>query len=244
MAIAKRSGAERVSHAPPATRIYAIGDIHGRADLLYDTVERIDDDLYRRPVERAVEVYVGDYIDRGDDSKSVIDILCRRLVQRNAICLRGNHEAMLEDFLRDPEVVHGWMRLGALSTLTSYGVPIPPSAPLVPAKLHRAFCDALPRTHILFLQCLRNAYQCGDYLFVHAGIRPGVPLHEQVQDDLIWIRDEFLQSTADHGCTVVHGHTPVTHPQICSNRINIDTGAVFTGRLTCAVLEAASVSFL
>jgi serine/threonine protein phosphatase 1 len=244
MAIAATAGAARISRAPQATRIYAIGDIHGRADLLYDMVERIDDDLCRRPIERAVEIYLGDYIDRGDDSKAVIDILCRRLVHRNAICLRGNHEAILEDFLQDADVLHSWIRLGGLNTLTSYGVPIKPSTQLMPARLHRAFCDALPRTHVLFLQCLRNAYRCGDYLFVHAGIRPGVPLEHQVQDDLIWIREEFLQSTVNHGCTVVHGHTPVTHPQVLSNRINIDTGAVFTGRLTCLVLEAASVSFL
>lgn len=244
MTIAATTGAGRVSCAPPATRIYAIGDIHGRADLLYEMAERIDDDLYRRPVEYAVEVYLGDYIDRGYDSKTVIDILCWRLVHRNAVCLRGNHEAILEDFLRDPDIVHGWMRLGALSTLTSYGVSIPSAAQLVPERVHRAFCDALPRTHVLFLQCLRNTYQCGDYLFVHAGIRPGIPLQEQVQEDLVWIRDEFLRSTTDYGYKVVHGHTPVTQPQICSNRINIDTGAVFSGRLTCLVLEAGSISFL
>jgi serine/threonine protein phosphatase 1 len=244
MATATTAGARRASKVPPATRIYAVGDIHGRADLLYDMVERIDDDLSRRPIEYAVEVYLGDYIDRGGDSKTVIDILCRRLVQRNAICLRGNHEAILEDFLQDPDVIHGWMRLGALGTLTSYGVAIPTGAQFAPAKVHRAFCEVLPRTHVLFLRCLRNTFQCGDYLFVHAGIRPGVPLEEQVQDDLVWIRDEFLRSTEDHGCTVVHGHTPVTHPQICNNRINIDTGAVFTGRLTCLVLESASLSFL
>jgi serine/threonine protein phosphatase 1 len=238
------TGALRASQAPPATRIYAIGDIHGRADLLADLIERIDDDLCRRPVDYAVEVYLGDYIDRGTDSKAVIDILCHRLVHRNAICLRGNHEAILEDFLQDPDVVYGWMRLGAQSTFTSYGVSIPTTTQLVPARIHRAFCDALPRTHVLFLRCMRNIYQCGDYLFVHAGIRPGVPLDQQVQDDLIWIRDEFLHSTADHGCTVVHGHTPVAHPEICSNRINIDTGAVFSGRLTCIVLEAGSVLFL
>jgi serine/threonine protein phosphatase 1 len=244
MAIAATTGMQRASLAPPATRIYAIGDIHGRADLLSDMVERIDDDLSRRPVEYAVEVYLGDYIDRGHDSKTVVDILCHRLVHRNAICLRGNHEAILEDFLQDPDVIYGWMRLGALSTFTSYGVSIPTATQLVPAKIHRAFCDALPRTHVLFLRCLHNTYQCGDYLFVHAGIRPGVPLDQQVQEDLIWIRDEFLQCTADYGCTVVHGHTPVTHPQICRNRINIDTGAVFSGRLTCIVLEAGSILFL
>jgi serine/threonine protein phosphatase 1 len=244
MAITATTGARRPSHAPPATRIYAVGDIHGRADLLLDLVERIEEDLSRRPVANAVEVYLGDYIDRGIDSKAVIDILCRRLVDRKAVCLRGNHEAMLEDFLQDPDVVYGWMRLGALSTLTSYGVSIPTATQLVPPQIHRALCDALPRTHVLFLRCLRNMYRCGDYLFVHAGIRPGVPLDQQVQDDLIWIRDEFLHATTDHGCTVVHGHTPVSHPQVCSNRINIDTGAVFTGRLTCIVLEAGSILFL
>lgn len=207
-------------------------------------IERIDDDLCRRPIQHAVEVYLGDYIDRGNDSKAVIDILCHRLVHRNAVCLRGNHEVLLEDFLKDPDVVYGWMRLGALDTFTSYGVSTPAAAQLVPAKVQRAFCSALPRTHVLFLQCLRNTYRCGDYLFVHAGVRPGVPLEQQVQDDLVWIRDEFLHSTADYGCMVVHGHTPVTHPQICSNRINIDTGAVFSGRLTCVVLEAGSILFL
>lgn len=244
MHIATNPAVGRVSRAPPATRIYAVGDIHGRADLLHEMVERIDDDLYRRPVQHAVEVYLGDYIDRGSDSKAVIDILCRRLVQRNAVCLRGNHEAILEDFLEDPEAVYGWLRLGALSTLASYGVPVPPPTQLTPVKLHRAFCSTLPRSHVLFLQCLHNVYACGDYLFVHAGIRPGVPLEEQAREDLIWIRDEFLRSTADHGCTVVHGHTPVSYPEIRNNRINIDTGAVFSGRLTCAILEAASVSFL
>jgi serine/threonine protein phosphatase 1 len=244
MAIANANRARRASYVPPATRVYAIGDVHGRADLLHDLVQRIDEDLRRRPIDRAIEVYLGDYIDRGHDSKSVIDILCRRLVDRSAICLRGNHEAILEDFLHDPEVVYGWARLGGLSTLASYGVSFPSAAQLVPTRIHHAFCEAFPRTHVLFLQCLRNTYQCGDYLFVHAGIRPGVPLEQQVQDDLIWIRDEFLHSDCDHGFTIVHGHTPVSHPHICSNRINIDTGAVFTGRLTCLVLEAGSIQFL
>jgi serine/threonine protein phosphatase 1 len=232
------------ARVPPATRIYAVGDIHGRVDLLGDLVQRIDEDLYRRPIEHAIEVYVGDYIDRGNDSKSVIDILCQCLVHRHAVCLRGNHEAFLEDFLRDPTVIHDWIRLGGLSTLTSYGVSIMSGTQLVPTELQEALASTFPRTHELFLQCLRDHYTCGDYLFVHAGIRPGVPLEHQVQDDLIWIRNEFLQSTADHGWMVVHGHTPVPHPEVCSNRINIDTGAVFSGTLTCLMLEGASISFL
>jgi serine/threonine protein phosphatase 1 len=232
------------ARVPPATRVYAVGDIHGRADLLSDLVQRIDEDLHRRPIEYAIEVYVGDYIDRGSDSKSVIDMLCQRLVHRHAICLRGNHEAILEDFLQDPSVIHDWIRLGGLSTLTSYGVSIEARTQFVPSELHQAFASVFPRTHELFLQCLRDHFTCGDYLFVHAGIRPGVPLEHQVQDDLIWIRNEFLQSTADHGRIVVHGHTPVTHPHVMSNRINIDTGAVFSGTLTCLVLDGTSVSFL
>lgn len=244
MAIAPSLGAARLRRVPQATRIYAIGDIHGRADLLSDIVDRIDEDARRRPIDRIIEVYLGDYIDRGDHSRLVIDMLCHRLVQRQAICLRGNHEAILEEFLDDPDVIHGWIRLGGLNTITSYGVQVPEVAQIVPGHLHRLFCETLPRTHILFLQCLRNLYRCGDYLFVHAGIRPGVPLDQQVQDDLVWIRDEFLSSRADHGLTVVHGHTPVTHPQVCNNRINIDTGAVFSGQLTCLVLEGTSISFL
>lgn len=236
-----RSAARAV---PSATRVYAIGDIHGRADLLVDLIQRIDEDQARRPIDRVIEVYLGDYVDRGSDSKSVIDILCRRLVHRNAICLRGNHEAIMEDFLHDPDVIHDWMRIGALSTLNSYGVSIGPRAQLVPEELHQAFCNEFPRTHALFLQCLHNVFICGDYLFVHAGIRPGVRLQDQVQDDLIWIRKEFLYSTIDHGWMIVHGHTPVSHPQVLRNRINIDTGAVFSGTLTCLVLEATSVSFL
>jgi len=240
----KTKGVTRGARVPEATRIYAVGDIHGRADLLDDMIQRIDEDMSRRPIEYAFEIYLGDYIDRGNDSKSVIDMLCRRLVDRRTICLRGNHEAILEDFLRDPDALHDWISLGGLKTLASYGVPVDAHTQLMPTELHRALIDSFPRTHELFLQCLQNHFTCGDYLFVHAGLRPGVALEHQVQDDLIWIRNEFLQSSVDHGWMVVHGHTPVTHPQVLSNRINIDTGAVFSGTLTCLMLEGTSISFL
>ena len=161
-----------------------------------------------------VEVYLGDYIDRGSDSKAVIDILCHRLVHRNAICLRGNHEALLEAFLQDPEVVHGWIRLGAASTFASYGVAISSSAHNWCRRNFIARSATCSRARTAVPAVPAQSSSCGDYLFVHAGIRPGVPMQHQVQDDLIWIRDEFLQSTADHGCIVVHGHTPVQHPQI------------------------------
>ena len=232
------------ARVPDATRIYAVGDIHGRADLLDDMIQRIDEDMGRRPIEHAIEIYLGDYIDRGIESKAVIDLLCHRLVRRRTICLRGNHEAIFEDFLRNPDAIHDWIQLGGLKTLASYGVPVDAYTQFVPNELHRALTAVFPRTHELFLQCLQNHFTCGDYLFVHAGIRPGVPLENQEQDDLIWIRNEFLQSTVDHGWMVVHGHTPVPHPQVLSNRINIDTGAVFSGTLTCLMLEGTSISFL
>ena len=204
---------------------------------------RIDDDLRRRPVSYAVEIYLGDYIDRGDRSKDVIDILCRRLVYRNAICLRGNHEALLESFLDDPAMFQAWLNLGGRETLQSYGLYAEPTE-FAPEVWHAGLHATLPRTHTLFLQCLRNSYRCGDYLFAHAGIRPGVPLARQTQEDLIWIRSEFLSSQADHGYVVVHGHTPVARPEIHGNRINIDTGAVLSGTLTCIALEGSSIMFL
>lgn len=232
--------------APASTRIYAIGDIHGRADLLAETIDRIEEDLQRRPIENAIEVYLGDYIDRGPDSKGVIDQLAVRLVQQQAICLRGNHEAILEAFFRDdPAAIHHWARLGALHTLASYGIPMRSGADaLSPLELQRSLQHAFPRTHDLFLQCLRNSFTCGDYLFVHAGIRPGIPIARQNPEDLFWIRDEFLESTMDHGKVVVHGHTPVDHPDIRSNRINIDTGAWRTGTLTCIAIEGTTIMVL
>lgn len=231
---------------PADTRIYAIGDIHGRSDLLAETIDRIEDDLRRRPINYAVEVYLGDYIDRGPDSKGVLDQLAVRLVRRHAVCLRGNHEAILERFLwNDAEAIHHWIRLGALQTLASYGiVPRARAGTMTPYELRQSLLDVFPRAHELFLQCLRNSFACGDFLFVHAGIRPGVPMEQQDPEDLFWIRDEFLNSTLNHGKLVVHGHTPVNHPDIRSNRINIDTGAWRTGTLTCIAIEGSTVLVL
>ena len=228
---------------PPETRIYAIGDIHGRADLLQEGITRIDEDLQRRPITFAGEVYVGDYIDRGADSKGVIDLLAVRLVQNHAICLRGNHEALMEEFLFDnPASLDGWLQLGGLATLASYG--IKPNRNQTAEDVQDALRAALPTTHQLFLRCLRNNIRCGDFLFVHAGIRPGVPLDAQDPSDLMWIRDEILNSTKDHGLYVVHGHTPVPHVDIRDNRVNIDTGAWRSGTLTCIAIEGTELMIL
>jgi serine/threonine protein phosphatase 1 len=227
---------------PPDTRIYAVGDVHGRADLLAETTELIDEDLERRPVAYAVEIYLGDYVDRGADSKGVIDLLAARLVRNNAVCLRGNHEELLERFLNDARMLESWLKLGGLQTLASYGVH--PDREESATAVQARFRQAIPRAHLLFLQCLKPWICCGDYLFVHAGIRPLVPFDRQSMHDLLWIRDEFLSSTHYHGKCVVHGHTPVPHPDLRHNRINVDTGAWQSGSLTCAVLEGTSIQFL
>jgi serine/threonine protein phosphatase 1 len=229
---------------PADVRIYAVGDIHGRADLLIETISRIDEDLERRPIGRAVEVYLGDYIDRGPDSKAVIDLLSIRLVENRAVCLRGNHEALMEGFLRDPANLRPWLQLGGMQTLASYGVP--PSRGRIETQidLHQRFWGSFPRAHELFLQCLRYCFRCGDFLFVHAGIRPDIPIEQQDLHDLLWIRHEFLDATQDHENFIVHGHTPVLHPDIRTNRINIDTGAWRTGTLTCIALEGTTILVL
>lgn len=227
---------------PPQTRIYAIGDIHGCADLLADLIARIEDDLQRRPIAHFIEVYLGDYVDRGADSRGVINLLAERLINNRAICLRGNHEVMLEAFLRNPSTLRDWVPMGALQTLDSYGVPLIPKK--TAAELHRLFRERLPRAHELFLQCLHDSFCYGDFLFVHAGIRPGVPVEQQEAGDMHWIRNDFLESTQDHGYFIVHGHTPVPHPDIRSNRINIDTGAWRTGVLTCVAIEGTDLMIL
>ena len=181
--------------APADTRIYAVGDIHGRADLLSEIIARIDDDIRRRPIAHTIEVYLGDYVDRGPHSSTVLDLLAVRLVANRAVCLRGNHEAVMEGFLQDPGILEYWLPLGGMQTLASYGIELHDDAEKA-LDLHRRFLDAFPREHELVMRCLRNQFSCGDFLFVHAGIRPDVPIEQQDVNDLIWIRDEFLELNA------------------------------------------------
>jgi serine/threonine protein phosphatase 1 len=236
--------------APPASvpkgvRLYAIGDIHGRPDLLDKVLARIDADLVANPVPEAIEVFVGDYVDRGPGSREVVDRLVTRARTRESICLKGNHEAYLMDFLKNPAVLHDWRSCGGLETLVSYG--LTPSLSAQPdeyKKLSQAFDRALPLNHRLFFNGLRSCYVCGDFFFVHAGVRPGVPLEEQSENDLLWIRDDFLNYEGDFGKVIIHGHTPVLRPDIHANRINIDTGGYATGQISCLVIEQAELSFI
>lgn len=221
---------------PPGERIYAVGDIHGRLDLLTQMQTLIARDAAEARV-RAREVFLGDYVDRGPDSRGVIDALLTPS-GRPRILLRGNHEETLAAFLEDPGVLSHWRRNGADATLASYG--IDPDRP----DAQRAFLAAFPARHRRLLDGLATMHRAGDVLFVHAGIRPGVPLEAQHPADLTTIRRPFLDHSGPLPVRVVHGHTPRREPYVTPYRIGIDTGAFATGVLTCAVMERTEVRFL
>jgi serine/threonine protein phosphatase 1 len=233
---------------PDGELVYAIGDIHGRADLVSLLLAHIAADAAAsRNVTRRTLIFVGDYVDRGPDSRQVVETLISGLPQGFDVhFLKGNHEAILLDFLEDASWLDYWRANGADPTLLSYSVDV---EGLVRTKApseewRRAFVAALPETHRRFYQGLELMVSRGSYLFAHAGVRPGVPLEAQEPHDLIWIRGDFLESEEPFGKVVVHGHTPAVEPQLRANRIGIDTGACFTGRLTALKLQDRSKSFL
>jgi serine/threonine protein phosphatase 1 len=228
----------------PHQRIYAIGDIHGRLDLLERAIDAIQRDVAQRGAA-ALTVTVGDYIDRGPQSCGVLERLVSNPFPTSYVALKGNHEEMLEAFLADPAAGPHWARNGGLETLESYGISVSGlrrGASFVgAAKQLRA---ALPAAHVDFLRSLKLSFSWGKYFFCHAGVRPGVPLDRQSEDDLLWIRDLFLASEMDFGQIVVHGHTPALTPEVRANRIGIDTGAYSSGRLTCVALGEGVPRFL
>src|SRR3954471_3424413 len=239
----------RVMGRPPGLpvdfRIYAVGDVHGRLDLLNLLLSKIEDDVARRPIVRPVCVFLGDYIDRGFGSRETIDRLVEYGQQTEAVFLKGNHELIALKCLSDPSLFDQWMRLGGLETLVSYGVARQGPAGARPiAELQAAFHGALPQSHIRFFRNLKLSFVCGDFFFVHAGVKPAVELSQQKESDLLWIREEFLSSSEDFGKIVVHGHTPTPQVEIEANRINIDTGAFATGRLSCLVIENEYLSLI
>lgn len=228
---------------PENTRIYAVGDIHGCADLLARLHRRIAADATGAPVARKVVVYLGDYVDRGPDSAEVVETLLHDIPDDlEPVFLKGNHEQFLLDFLSGGGRGDMWLVNGGRETLESYG--LQGLDPYRPAGLAGAFSDLLPDSHRRFFEELKPWHREGDYVFVHAGIRPGVALEDQREQDLLWIRGAFLDDPRDHGFIVVHGHTIDREPDIQPNRIGIDTGAFATGRLTCLVLEGAERRFL
>jgi serine/threonine protein phosphatase 1 len=230
---------------PSDQRVYAIGDVHGRADLLANLFARIDSDLRARPIRHSIHVLLGDYIDRGPDSRQTVELLIERRKGYDLIPLKGNHEQCALNVLRDPSSVLQWKAIGGLNTILSYGVAPKWSDDLESmSAIAQAFTNNLPEPHRRFLQSLPLSFTCGDFFFVHAGARPGIRLHEQSENDLLWIREDFLLHEEDFGKIVVHGHTPNLEPEVKPNRINIDTGAYATGRLTCLVLEDDDMRFL
>ncbi len=205
------------------------------------------EDAARMPESRNVVVYLGDYVDRGPDSAGVVErLLAEPLRNFESIYLKGNHEDLLLQFLADVSVAPAWIPIGGSDTLESYGVAARSFVhePSELAELQKCFQQNLPPRHLAFFEGLSQSHIEGDYAFVHAGVWPGVPLAQQRPRDLMWIRDEFLYSGEDHGYVVVHGHTPSEYPEYQRNRINIDTGAFYTGRLTALVLHGESVAFL
>ena len=235
----KKAAAAR---APAGTCVYAVGDIHGCLDRLIALQEEIERDAAKSEAKRKVLVYLGDYVDRGPDCRGVINHLIEQPLEGfESIHLMGNHEQFLLDFLRNSEVVRIWLLNGGDETLRSFGV----NPYLGGAEgLQSALRGALTPRESKFLRGLRLSHTEGDYLFVHAGIRPGVAIDEQDPHDLLWIRDEFLGSKEDFGKIVVHGHSPRPKPEQMANRIGIDTGAVYGGQLTAVALEADERRFL
>lgn len=223
---------------PEGARCYAIGDIHGRADLLIELHEQIREDAADFEGHKQL-LYLGDYIDRGLQSKQVVDLLLEpQLTGFETVFLKGNHEQAMLDFLDYPEATAGWLTFGGRETLISYGVSVT-FMPLMKDMKHLAaeLDQVLPEAHRDFLEDGLLSWRAGDYYFVHAGIRPGVPLEDQHFEDQLWIRDEFIHSDADHGAVIVHGHTITPEPELKANRIGLDTGAFHTGTLTALVLE-------
>ncbi|HET6608204.1 MAG TPA: metallophosphoesterase family protein [Rhodopila sp.] len=225
---------------PPGRRVYAIGDIHGCLDRLVSLHEQIAEDIAERPAEHVTLVHLGDYVDRGTDSAQVVDWLINGppVPADTVVNLMGNHEHMMlaAIALVDQTAPMHWLSNGGADSLLSWGISraVPP----------QEWVGRIPAAHLMFLRDLAISHRIGPYLFVHAGVKPGVPLEQQTRHDMMWIRDPFLSSKSDFGAVVVHGHTPKRAPIVMPNRIAIDTGAVLGGALTAVMLEDDRLAFL
>jgi serine/threonine protein phosphatase 1 len=226
------------ARGPEGLRIYAIGDVHGRLDLLEAMHEHIRADLIAaKPADWRI-LHLGDYTDRGPASKGVLDFLIEAQARdRRIVSLMGNHDWGVLDFLADPNPHGLFATNGGEETTRSYGVELRFSPEMALREGHARFCAAIPAGHVAFLRSLPRSISFGDFFFCHAGVRPGVPLEQQDPHDLIWIREEFLDRFGLYEKIVVHGHTPCAEPELMSNRVNVDTGAFFSGRLSAVVID-------
>ncbi len=236
-------GKEKSAMTPDGKRIYAIGDIHGCAEELDMLLDMIAEDA--GDPSNAELVFLGDYVDRGPDSKGVLDRLIMLQKKRaESVFLKGNHEAIMLDFLSDPEDMYHWLDWGGEETLQSYGISQILGRP--PEELAAELKTKMPAAHKSFLNSLSLTHAQGDYLFVHAGVRPGVDLADQQEEDLLWIRKRFHNASPKErpDFVVVHGHQPMKRPLDAGWRIAVDTGACWSGQLTAVVLEGKDRRFL
>ena len=236
-----RDGGPRLG---PGKRVYAVGDIHGRADLLQMLMARILGDLERFPIAAPELIFLGDYISRGPASRAVLDFMigAAHALPMPVSFIKGNHEDLLLRLVDGAELQLGprWLQFGGEAVFRSYGVAVLDDLAASAAALKAA----IPAEHLDFLRTLPVSIARDDYLFVHGGVRPGVPLADQTAHDMIWIRYEFLNHTGLHERFVVHGHTPAPLPEVRRNRLNVDTRAYDSGVLTAVVLEAGDRRFL
>jgi serine/threonine protein phosphatase 1 len=243
----RRAANARTPTVGPGQRTYAIGDVHGCLAQLQALLKLIAADNAQRASAHVTLVYVGDYIDRGANSRGVLDEVRKPVAGIDTVVhIKGNHEAMLQMFLRDPVLAHGWLDNGGLETLTSFGVDGGMAKRGLDLETTRNALSAAIGSDLLdWLADRPLTHQIGDYFFCHAGVRPGIALAGQSEQDLLWIREPFLRSRADFGAIVVHGHTPGHEPEVRRNRINLDTGCFASGRLTAAVFDGdAAVTML
>jgi serine/threonine protein phosphatase 1 len=231
---------------PRGRRIYAIGDIHGRLDLLELLHDAILEDAQTATGKRKTLIHLGDYIDRGPDSFGVVDRLSEFTNDDfDVINLKGNHEDFLIRFVQNESklapLLDVWRNNGCIETLLSYGIDIRDPGEQSPDEearhIRNLLSDAIPKSHMAFYRNLKLRHTIGDYLFVHAGINPDLPMNRQTKTDLIWIRNRFLSHAGPFEKVIVHGHSISNTPEVLDHRIGIDTGAYFSNRLTCLVLE-------
>lgn len=235
------AGVGRAS-VPPGHFVVAVGDVHGRLDLVENLWVQIDAASRLSSARRRTLIFVGDYVDRGPQSRELVDRLLKGFTGFETVYLKGNHDDTLLQFLTDPSIGDAWRNFGGIETLQSYGVTHAQDKNW--SQTRSEFAAALPREHLEFFKNLRLHVTIGDYVFVHAGLKPRVPLEEQSETDLLWIREAFLDSTVNFGRVVVHGHTPTDAPVVRPNRIGIDTGAYITNNLTAVILEERTRRFL
>jgi len=235
----RAAGRRNAPAIPKGRRVYAIGDIHGCTDLLSDLLHKIEQDNAGRSPARTQLVFLGDLIDRGPDSARLLRAMHGHVSAKNCHVIRGNHEATLSDALAgDHDAMDLWLQHGGTATLHSFGVPDSLIDPDDSGRMIAIAREAIALPIRQWLARLPLSVRMGDYFFVHAGIRPGTPLRRQCPADLLWIRQPFLASDADHGAVIVHGHS--IHEdgvEFCKNRIGVDTGAYRTGRLSALALE-------